>query len=195
MASSNQDTIRSYIGDLIAVLDHVAQAVGKHRDNVDLRKVDHASVLIDDLYAALVRHRTDLELHLKAIGGATGGGVVKDVLTTLTGVMAGVYGTMRGEAMSRIIRDDYTALSFVIACATMLHTTALALNDLSTADITRRHMRDYPPLIMALSHVLPMAVLVDLHSDNVAVNNDQSAGQARQDLSDAWNAASASHAT
>ncbi|MBX9736278.1 MAG: hypothetical protein K2X32_05075 [Phycisphaerales bacterium] len=194
MASSNQDTIRSYIGDLIAVLDHVAQAVGRHRDNADLRKIDHADVLIDDLHAALIRHRTDFESHLKAIGGATGGGVVKDILTTLTGAMAGVYGTMRGEAMSRIIRDDYTAMSFVIACATMLHTTALALNDVTTADITRRHLRECPRLIMALSHVLPMAVLADLHADNIAVNNDQSAGQAPQDLSEAWNAASATHA-
>lgn len=186
MTATREETIRSYIGDLIAVVDHVAEALAKQAGDNDLRRVPRVGGVIDSARLVLVRHQADLQAHVKSMGGASGGGVIKDMLSSAAGVAAGLYGKMRGETVSRIIRDDYTALSFLTACTTMLHTTALALNDTATADMTRRQLNDYPPLIMALSELLPHAVVADLGSDDISVVSPGAADQAAQDAGDAW---------
>lgn len=190
MTATNEETVRSYLGDLISVVDHVLQAVAKQAADDDLRQVAHAGSVIDNVHSILVRQHADLQAHVKAMGGTSGGGVLKDVLTTATGALAGLYGKLRGETASRMLRDDYTAMSFLTACTTMLHTTALALDDTATADLTLRHIREYPPLIMALSELLPNAVVADLRVDKVAVANPDAADQAIGHLSDSWHRAS-----
>jgi len=116
--------------------------------------------------------------------------VIKDMLGTVTGALAGLYGKMRGETAARMLRDDYTALSFVTACTTMLHTTALALDDSATSALTLRHIQEYPPLIMALSELLPHAVVADLAADKVPIVNPSAAEEAIRNLSDSWHGAS-----
>ncbi len=195
MATSPNETVRSYLGDLIAVVDHVSQAVAKQAENDDLRRIAHAGRVIENLKSVLARHHAELQAHLTAIGGASAGGVVKETLGAVAGAVAGLYGKMRGETASRMLRDDCAALSFVTACATMLHTTALALNDSATAVLTLRHIQEYPPLTMALSELLPHAVVADLAADNVPVLNPAAAEEAVRNLNDAWHGASAADAT
>ncbi|MFN0133015.1 MAG: hypothetical protein ACKVW3_10895 [Phycisphaerales bacterium] len=192
MTATSKETVRSYLGDLIAVIDHVSRAVAKQAGDDDLRRMAHAGSVIDNLYSVLVRQHADLQAHVKALGGATGGGMVKDILATATGALAGLYGKMRGETASRVLRDDYTAMSFLTACTTMLYTTALALDDTATVDLTHRHIREYPPLIMALSDLLPHAVVADLRMDKAAIANPDAADQATGHLSESWHRASKS---
>jgi len=195
MTATREETVRSYLGDLIAVLDHVSKAVGKQAGDDDFRRIAHAGRVIDNLNSVLIRHHADLEAHVKAMGGTNAGGVLKDMLGTMTGALAGLYGKMRGETAARMLRDDYTALSFVTACTTMLHTTALALNESATAALTLRHIQEYPPLIMALSELLPHAVVADLAADEVPVVNAGAAEEAIRNLNDSWHGASASNLT
>ncbi len=195
MTATREETVRSYLGDLIAVLDHVSKAVGKQAGDDDFRRIAHAGRVIDNLNSVLIRHHADLEAHVKAMGGTNAGGVLKDMLGTVTGALAGLYGKMRGETAARMLRDDYTALSFVTACTTMLHTTALALNESATAALTLRHIQEYPPLIMALSELLPHAVVADLAADEVPVVNAGAAEEAIRNLNDSWHGASASNLT
>jgi len=195
MTATRDDTIRTYLGDMIAVLDHVSQAITKQAANEDLRRIAHAGRLIDNLNSVLIRQHADLESHLKAMGGTVGGGVIKEMLGTVTGALAGLYGKMRGETAARMLRDDYTALSFVTACATMLHTTALALENSVTAALTLRHIQEYPPLIMALSELLPHAVVADLAAEKGIVINPGAAEEAVRNLNDSWHGASAANPT
>ena len=190
MTATREETVRSYLGDLISVLDHVSQAVAKQAGNDDIRRIAHAGRVIDNLHSVLIRQHADLEAHVKAMGGTSGGGVLKDMLGTVTGALAGLYGKMRGETAARMLRDDYTAVSFVTACTTMLHTTALALDDSATAALTLRHIQEYPPLIMALSELLPHAVVADLAADKVPIVNPSAAEEAIRNLSDSWHGAS-----
>jgi len=193
MTATRDETIRTYLGDMIAVLDHVSQAITRQASNDDLRRIAHAGRLIDNLNSVLTRQHADLESHLKAMGGTVGGGVIKEMLGTVTGALAGLYGKIRGETAARMLRDDYTALSFVTACATMLHTTALALEDSVTAALTLRHIQEYPPLIMALSELLPHAVVADLAAEKVTVGNSGAAEEAVRNLNDSWHGASAAN--
>jgi len=195
MTATREETVRSYLGDMIAVLDHVSQAVAKQASNDDLRRIAHAGRVIDNLNSVLIRHHADLEAHVKAMGGTSSGGVLKDILGSVTGALAGLYGKTRGETASRMLRDDHTALSFVTVCTTMLHTTALALDDSATAALTLRHIQEYPPLIMALGELLPHAVVADLAADKIPVVNAAAAEEAIKNLNDAWHGASAANPT
>ena len=191
MTATRDEIIRSYLGDLIAVLDHVSEAVSIQAGNEDFRRVAHAGRVIDNLNTVLVRQHADLEAHVKSMGGTSGGGVLKDVLGTVAGALAGLYGKMRGETACRMLRDDHTALTFVTVCTTMLHTIALALDDSATAALTLRHIQEYPPLILALGELLPHAVVADLIADKNLVVNLAAAEQAIRNLNDSWHGASA----
>ncbi len=195
MTATPEETVRSYLGDLIAVLEHVSKAVATQAGNDDLRRIAHAGRVIDNLNSVLKRQHADLEAHVKAMGGKSGGGVLKDMLGTVAGALAGLYGKIRGETASRMLRDDYTALSFATVCSTMLHTTALALDDSATAELTLRHIQEYPPLIMELSELIPHAVVADLAADKVHVVNSAAAEEAIRNLNDSWRGASVANPT
>lgn len=192
--TTNQETIREYLGDLIAVLNHVSTAVSTQAKDDGLMRIPHASHVIQSTSDVLLRQRTALEAHVKSLGGVTTGGGLKDVLTTVAGALAGLYGKARGETASRMLRDDYTALSFVSICTTMLHTTALALQDSAVAALTRQHMADYPPLIMAISELVPDAVVADLAADKALIANANAAEQAGANLKESWRHASSESA-
>lgn len=191
MTVDQKEIVRSYLGDLIAVMDHVSQAASKHAGDETLRRVAHAGEVIDAMNTTLVRQLADLQAHVKNMGGATGGGVVKGALATVTGALAGLYGKTRGETVSRMLRDDYTALSFLSVCTIALHTTALAVNDALTAELTLRHMREYPSLMISLSDLLPHAVIAELVKDAVSITSAEAAEQAVHNLRDAWRQAPA----
>jgi len=192
--TTNQETVREYLGDLIAVLDHVSTAVSGQAKDEGLMRIQHASHVISNTNDVLLRQRSALEAHLKSLGGATVGGGLKGVLTTVAGALAGLYGKARSEGASRMLRDDYTALSFVSICNTMLHTTALAVDDAAVAELTRQHMMDYPPLIMAISELVPDAVVADLAADKALIGNHNAAEQASANLKDSWRHASSASA-
>lgn len=191
--TTQEQTARQYLGDLIAVNEHVSKAMLRQKDDEGLARVRGAGTLIAHAQGVLDRHRAALEVRVKSMGegdGATLGGAIKDAVNAVTGTLAGLYGKARGETASRMLRDDYTAMNFVSVCTTMLHTTALALNDTATADLTRQHLQDYPALIMALNDLVPHAVVADLMADKVAVTEHAAAHHAVDHVHEAWASAS-----
>ncbi len=153
--ATGQDTVKSYIGDLIAALRHVFGAIEKQCDNTDLARIDGAKKAVTNIHGTLSRQIASLEVRADDMGGTGAMGAVKDAVTSVTGFVTGLYGSMRGETASRLLRDDYAALTFVSVCTAMLHTTALAVGDAATAQLTRQNLNDFPPLIMALNDLLP----------------------------------------
>jgi hypothetical protein len=190
MANNANDTVRFYVGDLLGVLRHCRTTIEHHVDDENLRRISTAGPICRDIYNILDRQINALERRLEALGGATATGTIKDSVTSFTGWITGLYGKMRGETASRMLRDDYTALTFVSVCTTMLHTTALAVGDLATADLTRQFLHEYPPTIMSLGVLVPHAVVADLGADRVPIMDAQAAETAAQNLEDAWRSAS-----
>lgn len=186
MTSVHEVAIQEYVSDLVAVLDHVLQAMARHSNNDNLARIENGEECIQSTRATLTRHREALIEHAKNFGGTTGVGFVKDMLMTVSGAFAGMYGTVRPETASRMLRDDYTALSFLSACTTMLHTTALACNEGATSDLTLQLMREYPPLILAVSEILPHAVVADLVIDKIPLANPNAAQDAVRNLNASW---------
>src|SRR4030095_2940259 len=115
--------------------------------------------LIRRTRAALANHVSALEARLRQLDGSARW---KELVTTVTGFLAGIYDKVRSDSVSRMLRDDFAALHFVYVCQTMFITTAEACADRETAQLVREQQHDLPPLILRFGDCIPAAVVTDL---------------------------------
>lgn len=182
-------TVRGYLDDLIAVVEHVSSATERQSNSDALAKFAEAHSLVRNVSEVLNRHLGALETQARTQRGQGPQGVLKELVTSVTGFAAGVYGAMRGETASRMLRDDYTALSFVTICTGMLQTTALSVGDSSTAALTQRHLAELAPMVLAVHDLIPAAVLADLTHDKVSIVNSSAAEITVRQMKSAWQSA------
>jgi hypothetical protein len=189
MPTTPQETVLWYVNDLIAAHRHTLEAVRRHERDDDLHVVPGAHAAVSALAAGLERHIALLESRAQAMGGQGVVGNLKEALTTVTGTLTGLYGAVRSETPSRMLRDDATAANFLMTCTTMLYATARALGDNTTAGAAEDIMKRFPPLIMELQGVLPEAVVIDVSKDHPGANPAADEETVRQ-VKIAWRSAS-----
>lgn len=193
MSTTPKDTVLWYVNDLIAAHKHTLDAVRRHERDDRLLRVPGASTAVAGLSASLERHIAALEARVEAMGGHGAVGNLKEALTTVTGTLAGLYGQVRPEAASRMLRDDVTATNFLMTCSAMLYATARALGDQQTADVADSLMKRFPPIIIELQDVLPEAVVLDISAEHPGASPRADEDTVRQ-IKMAWRGASAAHA-
>jgi hypothetical protein len=160
------DTVRGYVTDMMGAHRHVLEAVTRHAEDPSLAKVPGAQATIARIVSVLDSQHRLLEARAQQLGGAGAMGGIKEAVTSVTGFLTGLYGQVRGETASRMLRDDYTGLNFLLVCATMLHTTSTALGDAETTSVCSTIVRGLPPLLMDLQELVPRAVVRDLAEDH-----------------------------
>ncbi len=182
---ARKDTIQHYVSDMIATEKHIHEAVKRQADDDSVKQQPAASKLINQIETVLQSHINQLESHNEQLGGSRTG--LKDTVASTLGAMAGLYDKVRSEQNSRMLRDDYTALSLAAVSYTMLHTTALALNDQKTADLALRNLKDITPLITQISQVIPQVVTSELTEDHPSISQTSSQ-EAKRNTQEAWDA-------
>jgi ferritin-like metal-binding protein YciE len=183
--SEQVETIQHYVSDMLAVEKEILEAVKRQADDDHVQ--DHnanAKGVIQRIERVAKQHTEQLDRHLEAMGGDPASGI-KKVVTASMGAVAGMYDKMRSESVSKMLRDDYTALNLAAVSYTMLHTTGLALQDQRTADLALRHLRDYTPIIMDINEIIPQIVVEDLRED-VEMVDASSADRATMNTQQAW---------
>lgn len=179
------ETLQKYVSDMMAVEEHIGSAVKRQVDDEGLSKHNpQASKIIHAIAQTSERHEQELKRHLESIGGDEAKGL-KEVATAALGGLAGLYDKVRTEKVSKMLRDDYTALNLATVGYTMLHTTGLALGDQATASLALRHLKDYTPIIMEVNQILPGVVVADLR-DEGAMINENVLHQALSNTQEAW---------
>jgi hypothetical protein len=182
---ARSDTLQQYVSDMIAVEEHIGTAVKRQTEDKDVSKNrPHASQIIHHIARHTDQHAQHLKQHLESIGGDPAKGI-KEVATSALGAIAGVYDKMRTEQVSKMLRDDYTALNLAVVGYTMLHATGLALQDQATADLALVHMQHYTTIIMELNQIIPSVVVADLRDDGL-VMSVESAQQALENTQNVW---------
>lgn len=190
MATTATDTVRGYTVDLIAVLDHCADAIKRQMNEDQLTRIAGAGPALRQVHQTLCRQRDALQRRAESMGGGGMTEALKDAMTAVSGFFAGLWGKVRPETASRMLRDDYAALAFVSVCTQMLHTTALTVRDIGTAQLTLQHLNELPPLQMAVNELVPAAVVADLGIDGVPIEDPNAAEAANENWRDAWRHAS-----
>ena len=159
--SENQETLVQYVGDQLSLARHIHQAIERQMKHDDVKKSAEANALINKIDGMLESHISRLEQHIKELGGDSTS-PVKEAVSSALGVAAGLYDKVRTDTVSKMLRDDYTALSHLSISLTMLNTTGLALKSQGTADLAVQQLHDTSPLIVEISEVIPKVVVPEL---------------------------------
>jgi hypothetical protein len=180
--NSPTDALRMYVNDMVALERHILEAIDRQKNDERLTNPGAISV-VGTMHGILQEHVSVMENHAAALGGSTGA-TLKEAVTSVAGVLAGFYDKIRKDPISRMLRDDYTALNLAAVSYTMLHTTGLALRDSVVANIALRHLNDLTPVIVQLNEVIPLVVAEELADEgnevdttvgSTAVSNTQAA--------------------
>jgi ferritin-like metal-binding protein YciE len=157
-------TVRTYVADMLALERHIGQPLQRQLDMDDAAKYGQASTIISSIKSISDAHVAILEGALKDAGGDAAA-PIKSAFTSILGAGAAAIDSVRKSKVSKSLRDDQVALALATISYTMLHTTALGLGDASTAQIAKRHLEDYTPLVMQISKEMPAVVLQELADD------------------------------
>jgi ferritin-like metal-binding protein YciE len=180
-----QDILNGYATDMHAVEKHILEAIERQYSDADVKKYPEANRLIGEIKATMQRHIAALEPYIEAKDGDIKD-AVKGAAFKALGVAAGFWDQIRQQdQVSRMIRDDYTALSFAAVCYHMLHTTALGLKDQRLADLAGNHLKDLTPLIVDASKTICLVVAHELSDEDKSI--DGAVGQqAVKNTQEAW---------
>lgn len=154
-------TLQMYVNDLVAMERDIKEALDWQCDDAGIARHREASALVREIaFATDARLSAVSDLALTLGGGV--GKALKEAVASAAGTLAGIYGKVRRHPVSRMLRDDYTALSLGATAYSMLYATALALRDPRTAVLAQRHLRELTPLVTRLGQVIPGVVVAEL---------------------------------
>lgn len=164
---ANQETIHRYASDMLSVNKHILEAVEKQKDSDSVKKSPKAQQVVNKVFRIQQEHVNQLENHISTLeaGNDNGNGIAKaakDAVTATAGAAAGVFDLFRDDTASKMLRDDYTALSMAAVSYTMLNATGIALGSQSTADLALTHLKNITPAITEISKVVADTVVDEL---------------------------------
>lgn len=173
-----QDTLQQYVSDMLALEQHILEAVERQTDDSKVDNHPEANQLLGQLERTLKDHTASLEQLLSALGGDAAS-PVKEAVSSVAGVAAGLYDKVRGDKVSKMLRDDYTALNLASISYTMLHSTGMALKNQTVADLALRHLEDLTPVVVNISEIIPLVVAREL--SDAGMTTDTAVGQRSAD--------------
>lgn len=181
---TREGLLRKYVSDMHAVAKHVLEAFERQQEDVDAQRHAEAKRLIDQVVTVLRSHHNRLDEHARSLG-AEPHSAAKEAVSATLGMAAGFYDKIRSHPVSKMLRDDYVALTMCCVAYEMLHTTGLALKEQATADLALSHLKDLTPLVTSIGQAIPAVVTHELAESGVGA--DQSvAEQAARNNEQAW---------
>jgi len=163
----NRDEVQQYTGDMVALESHIERAM----DSQIRHPIEHerAAAAIKRFHDLVKRQRDGLKAHLETLGGSESH-PVKEAVASLFGAAAGVIDMVRTTAVSKMLRDDYTAFNLAAMGYSMLHVTAHALGDMRTMEIADRHLRAYAAAVQEINQLIADVVVWELEKDGFTAN-------------------------
>jgi hypothetical protein len=180
----SKEILQQYISDMIALDGHIVEAVERQLEDKRIGEFPEARQVVSTIKRTMNDHVAGLKTQLSAMGGEESG-PVKEAISTIAGVAAGLYDKVRHDPVSKMLRDDYTALSLTSIAYTMLHTTGLALNNHAVADMALRYLKDVTPIVVDISKAVPGVVVKDLQDQEATVDSS-AAQEAVRRTQEAW---------
>lgn len=163
MKYQDKDSLKTYTSDLLALETHFLNAVKKQKSSESV-KDEIVIDLLHELDKIISKNTSELESYLDSFEDKTLDDI-KSKLASFAGSVAGLIDNARSDTVSKIVRDNYTALSMITVGYTMLHTLALANDDESLAEISENHLKECTNMVTEISKVVPLAVANEVIDD------------------------------
>jgi len=179
----NQQTIADYVGDMVALESHIEEALDRQLEMADQHP--EAAAAIQRFHDMVKANRDALKAHQEQTGTTAGNPIIAAGSTVL-GVAAGLIDKIRAEGVSKALRDDYTAFNHACIGYTMLHVTALALGDQTTATLAERGLRGHASAVQEINHFMADVVVWELQKDDHQLANPNAAAENRRTVDQVW---------
>ena len=176
--------ISDWLGDVVALESHVEEALDRQ---LQLKADDPSlSAAIQRFHDTVRDSKRRAQQYQEQYGSTAGNPIVK-AGSNLLGKAAGMIDKIRNDSVSKAIRDDYTAFNHVAIAYTMLHTTAMALNDQQTQSFAEQGLRTYASLVQEVNHIIPEAVVHDLkQNEDAPTINPSVVQECRSTIASVW---------
>jgi ferritin-like metal-binding protein YciE len=183
---AKNETLVKYVSDLISLDKHIIEAVNGQLADKNMQEYAEAARTLSKIQGTLQSDVVALEQNLERLGGDSGS-PVKKAATAIAGAAASVIDKVRADDnISKMLRDTYTALSLNAISSTMLHTTALVMDEESTATVALAHLKSVTPLIVEISKVMPHVVEHELAVSNPEIQREGVAEESLRQTQTAW---------
>jgi hypothetical protein len=168
MPATKNETLRTYVGDVHALVTHGLQAIDRQVDN--LAKVSHRDAMpaVREAKRLLEQQKPRLEVRLTSLGGSATA-PVKDAVSAVAGLAAGLVNAVRPSETVKSLRDDATFFSGLGIAYLLLYTTATALRDSETASLAQTGYQDAARMVMHFDRILPKVTVEELREQNLEV--------------------------
>ena len=183
-SGKNMATLQTYANDMLALQKHILEAVEHQYADAHVKHDAKAYDLVGKLKSTLNHQVGELEPHIRRLGSEVMASA-KLAVTNLLGNIAGLYNKIRKDPVSRMLRDDYTALNFSSVSYTQLYTTALAYGDQPLAATVLKHLNELTPIIIHINEIIPYTVLEELKDEGPGIDTSVAA-KAYADTQQAW---------
>ena len=177
------ETLLMYVNDVLALERLIKEAITSQSKDDNVCAHHETSALVKKIAACTETRMNDMKELSEALGG--GAGAIKETVAAVAGVFAGLYDMVRKHPVSRMLRDDYTALALASTAYSMLYTTAVALRSDQVATVAKRGLCKVAPLVLQVSHLIPAIVVAELADDHPDVNH-AAIDDAREATACAW---------
>ena len=187
MSTERQKAVQKHVTDMLSIERHVLQAVERQHGTDEVRDRVEANQLIIKIERTAKEHVAGLE-ELAAQEDTELEATVKKAMTNALGVVAGLYDKIRTHTVARMLRDDYTALSLCAMSYTAMHAFGRAAGEPKVADLALKHLKDYTPLLVEISELLPSVTIhemQDIHGGDFPVDTSV-IDEVRRDTHEAW---------
>jgi len=181
------EVLRRYSSDVIQLDRHLLGIVEEQLKQPATRAYSEVNELVSKIQAAMNRQTEELEVNLESLGGEQSS-ILRVAMGTVARVASDVIakGEGSGEKSSKILRNDYAALETAAIGSMMLHTTALAMNHRSTADVTHRHFQELASLASEIRSVIPQVVVREFADEGYTVDRAVAEGVSRSIQESSW---------
>jgi hypothetical protein len=156
--------LTEYVSDLLALERCICQTVGQQSKADEVQASAEAMELLSRLATTHHRHIVGLDNQLKALGSDPTV-IAKEMVGSVIGLVAGTIEKFRSHALSRMLRDDHTALSHATLGYTALHSAARMLKNTSAADLALRHLQNLTPFLAEISEMIPSTIAREVASE------------------------------
>ncbi len=180
---TNQKTIADYFGDMVALESHIEEALDRQLELAP--KHPEAGTAIQEFHDMVKANRDALKAHQEQVGSTVGNPII-EAGSAVLGKAAGLIDKVRGDTLSKALRDDYTAFSLASVSYTMLQATARALGDEATAKVAATGLRGHAKAIQKINHLIPSVVVWELEQDGNQITDRNAADETRKSLDKIW---------
>ncbi|MBM3926744.1 MAG: hypothetical protein FJ320_12370 [SAR202 cluster bacterium] len=167
---NKNEVLRQYSTDLLSLDKQILNMVKDEAGTEEARRYPEVQQLIRTTHDKLAKVSTELEQNLSSLGGESSS-MLKQAMGRVGGMVTGMASKVEGsEKASKVLRNTYAALDAAALGSIMLHTTALAFDEKSTADVADRHFKELAPLAVQTREMIPSIVVREFADEGYAVN-------------------------